>query len=312
MTRQVISTGSAANDGTGDTLRSASQKINENFVELYQRLGGDSDILSGQISIEDSAVVFEGASTNDFETRLVVADPTADRVVRVPDADGYVVLDNATQTLSAKTLTSPTIYNPIVQQAIRDSAGVELVEFQKTASAVNHVKIINQATGQSPVIEAVGDDTNINLRLLSTGEGSISLSKAAFAAQTITADGAASREASYIICDKGSALAVDLESGVTIGEYKIFTNKGAGTATITPQDSTGGIPIFAQGTDVTIPQYAAAQFVWDGDNWYLVSRDGESDGTTIDGQQFISLSTIKSVVAGADSYGTFQTAIAAL
>ena len=35
MTRQVISTGSAANDGTGDTLRSAAIKINDNFGELY-------------------------------------------------------------------------------------------------------------------------------------------------------------------------------------------------------------------------------------------------------------------------------------
>lgn len=35
MTKQVINTGNAANDGTGDTLRAASQKINSNFTELY-------------------------------------------------------------------------------------------------------------------------------------------------------------------------------------------------------------------------------------------------------------------------------------
>jgi len=46
MTRQAISTGSAANDGTGDTLRQAAQKINENFVEIYRKFGGDSDVLS--------------------------------------------------------------------------------------------------------------------------------------------------------------------------------------------------------------------------------------------------------------------------
>ena len=37
MAKQVISTGSSANDGTGDTLRSAGTKINENFTELYNR-----------------------------------------------------------------------------------------------------------------------------------------------------------------------------------------------------------------------------------------------------------------------------------
>jgi hypothetical protein len=35
MTMQTIGIGSAANDGTGDTLRSAGTKINENFTELY-------------------------------------------------------------------------------------------------------------------------------------------------------------------------------------------------------------------------------------------------------------------------------------
>ena len=37
MAKQTISTGSAANDGTGDTLRSAGVKINENFTEVYNR-----------------------------------------------------------------------------------------------------------------------------------------------------------------------------------------------------------------------------------------------------------------------------------
>ena len=37
MVKQVISTGTTANDGTGDTLRSAGQKINSNFTELYDR-----------------------------------------------------------------------------------------------------------------------------------------------------------------------------------------------------------------------------------------------------------------------------------
>ena len=35
MTMQTIGIGSAANDGTGDTLRSAGTKINANFTELY-------------------------------------------------------------------------------------------------------------------------------------------------------------------------------------------------------------------------------------------------------------------------------------
>ena len=35
MTRQILDIGSNANDGTGDTLRAAMDKVNDNFAELY-------------------------------------------------------------------------------------------------------------------------------------------------------------------------------------------------------------------------------------------------------------------------------------
>ena len=36
MTRRILNTGGSANDGTGDSLRDASEKINANFLELYE------------------------------------------------------------------------------------------------------------------------------------------------------------------------------------------------------------------------------------------------------------------------------------
>ena len=39
MTKQTLDIGTNANDGTGDTLRSGGQKINDNFSELYLTLG---------------------------------------------------------------------------------------------------------------------------------------------------------------------------------------------------------------------------------------------------------------------------------
>jgi hypothetical protein len=40
MAKQTINIGSAANDGTGDPLRTAFDKINDNFTELYDNYGG--------------------------------------------------------------------------------------------------------------------------------------------------------------------------------------------------------------------------------------------------------------------------------
>lgn len=39
MTKQVINTGQSANDKSGDPLRVAFTKINENFTELYSIIG---------------------------------------------------------------------------------------------------------------------------------------------------------------------------------------------------------------------------------------------------------------------------------
>ena len=61
------------------------------------------------LTLGDGNIVFEGATANDFETTLTVADPTADRTVTIPDATTTLVGTDTTQTLTNKTLTSPTI-----------------------------------------------------------------------------------------------------------------------------------------------------------------------------------------------------------
>jgi hypothetical protein len=55
MARQAINIGSSANDGTGDPLRTAFDKINDNFVELY---GSDNDIktLDANLDVNNFAI----------------------------------------------------------------------------------------------------------------------------------------------------------------------------------------------------------------------------------------------------------------
>jgi hypothetical protein len=61
------------------------------------------------LTLGDGNLVFEGATADAFETTLTVADPTADRTVTIPDATTTLVGTDTTQTLTNKTLTSPTI-----------------------------------------------------------------------------------------------------------------------------------------------------------------------------------------------------------
>ena len=44
---------------------------------------------------EDGNIIFEGATNDDFETTLTVADPTADRTVTLPDETGTVLLETS-------------------------------------------------------------------------------------------------------------------------------------------------------------------------------------------------------------------------
>lgn len=106
MAKESINTGIIANDGTGDTLRSAAQKINRNFGEIYAHLGGgDSANLSAQVSLDDSAVVFQGSNASDnFMTRINVTNPTKVNTATLPDSSGEVTLVSNTQTLSRKTM----------------------------------------------------------------------------------------------------------------------------------------------------------------------------------------------------------------
>lgn len=59
----------------------------------------------------------------------------------------------------------------VADQPIIDSSGNEYIKFSKTASAVNEVTFTNAATGNAPIIEATGGDTNIHLVTRAKGSG---------------------------------------------------------------------------------------------------------------------------------------------
>jgi len=65
-------------------------------------------------------VLFEGTTDDGFETALTVADPTADRTITFPDATGTVILADASQTLTNKTITSADNTVTITASAVSD------------------------------------------------------------------------------------------------------------------------------------------------------------------------------------------------
>ena len=83
MARQTINIGTTANDGTGDPLRTAFDKINDNFVELY---GGDDD--ANTILEHDTAPkLAANLDVNDFQ---ITTDKTNGNVNIQPNGTGNV------------------------------------------------------------------------------------------------------------------------------------------------------------------------------------------------------------------------------
>ena len=178
MAYQSLGLGSSANDGTGDDLRTGGDKINDNFVEIYTKLGTGTALTSG-ISADattvtltspeiSGSIIFEGATADANETTLAVTDPTADRTVTLPDATGTVLLDSLIELGTGS--------------AITDDSQNEYLKFAKTASAVNELTITNAATGgnasastsTAPTLSATGE-TNVDLSLLPAGTGHVTM-----------------------------------------------------------------------------------------------------------------------------------------
>jgi len=59
MALQSIGLGTAADDGTGDTLRIGADKVNDNFLEIYTLLGNGTSLTSG-ISVSGATITLAG------------------------------------------------------------------------------------------------------------------------------------------------------------------------------------------------------------------------------------------------------------
>jgi hypothetical protein len=60
------------------------------------------------VGVFDTAITFEGTTADDYETTLTVTDPTADRTITLPNATGTVVLKDTTDTLTNKSVSLTT------------------------------------------------------------------------------------------------------------------------------------------------------------------------------------------------------------
>lgn len=119
MPQQVISIGATANDGTGDPLRNAMSKVNNNFTELYDLVNGllyqapvaELTLTSPSI-YEVGSTVTSLAFTWDYGgvavTTQTLTGTTLQPADRTKTITGLSVTTNTTYTLTATDGTTPT------------------------------------------------------------------------------------------------------------------------------------------------------------------------------------------------------------
>ncbi len=84
-------------------------------------------------------------------------------------ADGEMVITTATQTLTNKTYVNP------VLTTILDANGNEQLILTPVSSAVNYLTITNSATGNPLLLNALGTDTNIDVKIVPKGSGKVQI-----------------------------------------------------------------------------------------------------------------------------------------
>jgi hypothetical protein len=147
----------------------------------------------------DASIVFEGATADAYETTLTVVDPTQDNTITMPNTTGTVVIATAVQTLTNKTLTSPTISGSPVITGL-SSAGM-------SASSATPKDYVDSILGSATSAATSAASAATSAASAATSAGSAETSAIASAASATTSASSATAAATSATSAAASATA---------------------------------------------------------------------------------------------------------
>jgi hypothetical protein len=164
----------------------------------------------------DASIVFEGATPDAFETTLTVVDPTQDNTITLPNTTGTVVIANAVQTLTNKTmgdalnaggfkitnLATPTLASDAVRKDFADAQ----VAAAATSAASAATSAASAATSASSAL------TSANSASASQTAAATSAASAATSASTMAASVTAAQSSATAAASSATAAATSATS----------------------------------------------------------------------------------------------------
>ena len=111
-TSETITAQIASNVGFTPTGNIAGTNVQAALSEVdSEKVAKAGDTMTGDLTLNNVNVVFEGATENDYETTLTVTDPTADNTITLPDETGTVVTTGSSGVVTSTMITNGTIVN---------------------------------------------------------------------------------------------------------------------------------------------------------------------------------------------------------
>jgi hypothetical protein len=189
----------------------------------------------------DASIVFEGATPDAFETTLTVVDPTQDNTITMPNTTGTVVIATATQTLTNKTLTSPTISGSPVITGL-SSAGMSA----------------SSATPKDYVDSILGSATSAATSAASAATSAASAATSAASAATSATASASSATASASSATAAATSATSAAASATAAATSATSAAASATAAATSATSAAASATTAANSVATIAGYATS------------------------------------------------------
>jgi hypothetical protein len=203
----------------------------------------------------DASIVFEGATADAYETTLTVVDPTQDNTITMPNTTGTVVIATAVQTLTNKTLTSPTISGSPVITGL-SSAGmstssatpkdyVDNILGSATAAATSAASAATSASSaatsagssETSAIASASSATSSASSATAAATSATSAAASATAAATSATSSASSATAAATSATSAAASATAAATSATSAAASVTTAANSATAAATSATS---------------------------------------------------------------------------
>ena len=189
----------------------------------------------------DASIVFEGATPDAFETTLTVVDPTQDNTLTMPNTTGTIVVVTAVQTLTNKTLTSPTISGSPVITGL-SSAGMSA----------------SSATPKDYVDSILGSATAAATSAASAATSAASAATSAGSSETSAIASASSATASASSATAAATSATSAAASATAAATSATSAAASATAAATSATSAAASATTAANSVATIAGYATS------------------------------------------------------